>query len=135
MNEFLMASNILHSHFNSVNDIELWYNNYAWSTGFGVKKDNMWHENSLDESQFVGRYVISNGLEIKQYSQNCNKVRELRLMTRTGVWHHWRWIMITLLVSTVSNNSGLNIAVFWLLLRKPISFFPTSNQWYRPCTS
>ena len=80
----LQASDVLGSHFDSVENVQLWYNNYARMIGFGVRKDDM------QRGKKSGRITIQRwvchfeGVRDERQSQNCSRVRELRPITRNG---------------------------------------------------
>ncbi|XP_015384802.1 protein FAR1-RELATED SEQUENCE 5-like [Citrus sinensis] len=80
----LQASDVLDRHFNSVEDAQLWYNNYARMIGFGVRKDNM-RRGKKSGRITIRRWVCHfEGVRDERQSQNCSRVREPRLITRTG---------------------------------------------------
>ncbi|KAH9698523.1 protein FAR1-RELATED SEQUENCE [Citrus sinensis] len=80
----LQASDVLGSHFDSVEDAQLWYKNYARMIGFGVRKDDM------RRGKKSGRITIQcwvchfEGVRDERQSQNCSRVREPRPITQTG---------------------------------------------------
>ncbi|KAH9802306.1 protein FAR1-RELATED SEQUENCE [Citrus sinensis] len=80
----LQASDVLGSHFDSVEDAELWYNNYARMLGFGVRKDDM-RRGKKSGRITIRRWVCHfEGVRDERQSQNCSRVREPRPITRTG---------------------------------------------------
>ena len=84
LNVGLQASDVLGSHFNSVVDTELWYNNYARMIGFGVRKDDMRRRKKYGRIT-IRRWVCHfEGLRDEKQFQNCSSVREPRPITRTG---------------------------------------------------
>ncbi|KAH9648477.1 hypothetical protein KPL70_025597 [Citrus sinensis] len=80
----LQASDVLSSHFDSVEDAELWYNNYARMLGFGVRKDDM-RRGKKSGRITIRRWVCHfEGVRDERQSQDCSRVREPRPITRTG---------------------------------------------------
>ncbi|KAH9735079.1 protein FAR1-RELATED SEQUENCE [Citrus sinensis] len=80
----LQASDVLGSHFDSVEDAQLWYNNYAQLIGFGVRKDDM-RRGKKSGQITIRRWVCHfEGVRDERQSENYNRVREPRPLTRTG---------------------------------------------------
>lgn len=78
-----MASNVLGSHFDSINDAE-WYNNCGRMIGFRVRKDDLQHEKKYDQVTTRQWVCHFKGLKEEKYSQNYSRVPEPQLITRTG---------------------------------------------------
>ncbi|XP_024042626.1 protein FAR1-RELATED SEQUENCE 5-like [Citrus clementina] len=80
----LQASDILGSHFDSVEDAQLWYNNYARMIGLGVRKDDMRRRKKSGRIT-IRRWVCHfKGVRHERQSENCRRVREPQPLKRTG---------------------------------------------------
>ncbi|KAH9649585.1 protein FAR1-RELATED SEQUENCE [Citrus sinensis] len=80
----LQASDILGSHFDSVEDAQLWYNNYARMIGLGVRKDDMRRRKKSGRIT-IRRWVCHfKGVRDERQSENCRRVREPQPLKRTG---------------------------------------------------